>query len=314
MYIVDKVINVQKKLNHYCMYIKQLILSYIDESDVSKIHVRRLTVILERLFVNEQSYFTDFFINDKRSKVAQFLDYLVRVGEIMHVGDGYYILPPERTVNFSNNRHLSVSNIQKVNASKFGLAIRVNESSKINLTLDEFLYRPTLDNLFDVYQSCLLAEHDVEPDSIIYFTENKVYKSESKNNVSENEFYILNFDRKLGTKIKPEKYFAQWKNNKWYVVQIKKEDYLRLFLALKTRKGFIDYYSISNFKNDICHLNLTTNLPKEELALLTLIATPTSNIKCKSFYFNKSDQSIIEDILKYCNLQNERKSKVGVYN
>lgn len=312
--MIHQVINIQKTLNHFCMYTKQLMLSYTEEFGSLKIHFRRLTVMLERLFVNEQQFFKDFFVNDKRSKPIQFLDYLVRSGEIISVGEGYYILPPERTVQILNDKYVSVSNIQKVNSSKFGLASRVEGPSKITLTLDEFLYRPTLEDLFGVYQASLISEHDIEPDSIIYFTNSRVYKSESQKGLVENEYYILNFERQVGSKLIPEKYFAQWKNNKWYVVQIKIDDYLRLFLSLKVRKGFTDFYSIAKNKNDICELKVTTSLPKEEIALLALITTPTSNVKCKTFYFHENDRSIIEGTLQRCNLVSERESKLGIYN
>lgn len=312
--MIHQVINIQKTLNHFCMYTKQLMLSYMEEFDSQKIYFRRLTVILERLFVNEQQYFKDFFVNDKRSKTIQFLDYLVRSGEIISVGEGYYILPPERTVQVLNDKYVSISSIQKVNLSKFGLASRVEGPSKITLTLDEFLYRPSLEKLFSTYQNTLTSDHDIEPDSIIYFTNSRVYKSESKKDLVENEYYLLNFERQVGSKVIPEKYFAQWKNNKWYVVQIKKDDYLRLLLSLKARKGITDFYSIAVIKDDICELKVKVSLPKEELALLALITTPTSNFKCKTFYFHENDRTIVEGILQCCNLVSERESKLGIYN
>lgn len=312
--MIHQVINIQKTLNHFCMYTKQLMISYMGEFDSQKIHFRRLTVILERLFENEQQYFEDFFVNDKRSKSIQFLDYLVRSGEIISVGAGYYILPPERTILISNNKYLSVSNIQKANSSKFGLASRVEGPLKITLTIDEFLYRPTLMDLFNIYQASLISEHNIEPDSIIYFTNSRVYKSESQKGLVENEYYILNFERHVGPNLIPEKYFAQWKDNKWYVVQIKKNDYLRLLLSLKSRKGLADFYSIAATKNGIFELKVKVSLPREEQALLALITTPISNVKCKTFYFHENDRPLIEKILERCNLVNERKRKIGIYN
>lgn len=309
-----KLIDIQNKANHYCMYIKQLILSYMEEYEDTKIHVRRLTVVLDRLFSKEAEHWLTFFTNDKKSKALQFLEYLVGVGEILHVGEGYYVLPPERTVQFSNNQYVSISNIQKMNTSKFGLGTQVNEASKINLSIDEFLYRPTLEQLIEAYQSNLYTNHDVSPNSIIHFTEKKVYKTESIKNLSENELYILDFNRIIGTKLKPEKYFAKWKNNQWHIAQIQNGDFKRLFLALKKRKGNLDFYNINKLKNDNCQLTVTASLPKEEYALLTLVATPINNINSKSFYFNNNDQIIVEEILQRCSLQNERESKLGIYN
>lgn len=302
---------IQEKLNHYSSYVKRMISGLCEEFQTNKIHLRRVTSVLERLFANEVSVFLDFFVDDKFSKPTQFIHYLSAQGEIFHMGNNEYSLPPERSIILPDKQNVRISSLE-LNECEVGLGQLNSEKSPIFLDYENYVFLPTFEQILKHYQNKLFNNHDIEPFEMITFTEKGAFKSSRFTNLNDREYYILKFERLIGSQLKLEHYFAQWRDNQWYVSEIKNSTLLRTKLALRSRKKLNSNYSFSKKENGFLEVNFQYSLPKEEDILLRLIATPIQNKWPKRYLSTESQLKNIREILSYCKMR-EVKSD-GVHN
>lgn len=160
---------IQQCINHYSCYVKHLIIGLCEEFQTNKVHSRFLTSVLERIFTKENNIFLTFFKDEKQSVPTQFIHYLAQQGEIIHVGYGYYTLPPERTVQLPDGQYVAISSLNEPNPGGLGIGRSISQPLSVSLTHDEYIYRPTFDTLLSVYTSKLTNHHDIEPDEMIFF-------------------------------------------------------------------------------------------------------------------------------------------------
>ena len=129
----------------------------------------------------------------------------------------------------------------------------------------------------------------------------------------ENDLYILYFDRAIGSKIKPEKYFAQWKRGEWHVALLSNGMFSRMRLALRFRKKLISTYQFFEHASDYIEIKLPFSLPKEENMLLRLIAMSNENKWPKSYFTTVSQLNNVRDILAHCKLTEVGATNNGIY-
>lgn len=302
---------IQQRLNHYSCYVKHMISGLCEEFQTNKIHLRRLTTVLERLFAKEVSIFLNFFVDDRFSIPTQFIHYLSAQGEIFHVGNNEYALPPERSIVLPDEQNVLISSLQ-LNKGEVGLGQVISAKSPIFLNYDKYVFLPTFEQIIKHYQNKLSNNHDIEPFEMITFTENGSFKSSRFTNLNDGEYYILKFERLIGNQIKLEHYFAQWRDKQWYVSEITNSTLLRTRLALRSRKNLNSYYSFSKKQNGFVEVNLQFSLPKEEDVLLRLIATPIQNKWPKSYLTTESQLKNIREIFTYCKLKEVKND--GIHN
>lgn len=303
--MIDNYLNIQLKLNHYSCYIKNLVASLCTEFQTDKVHVRRLTSVLERLVANEDESFKAFFNYEKPEIEMQIIQYITQLGEILHLGDGYYTLPPERAIQMPDGRFFLVSS-SKSSSKTFGLASHTEEATKITLSYQQYLHRPTFDEILTVYGNELLSNHDIEPTEMIYVNSTGTVRTKRITNMRENEFYILLFERSFKNAIKLERYLARWENNEWHVAEIKSiSHYFRLRLALSFRMKQVYTYKLIHLKKDHIELQMNFLLPEEEHRLLRLIATPEHFKWPKRYIFTSDQLQNIEEILSHCHFKRE---------
>ncbi|OEC01301.1 hypothetical protein EYB33_12005 [Lysinibacillus sphaericus] len=305
---------IQQCINHYSCYVKHLIIGLCEEFQTNKVHSRFLTSVLERIFTKENNIFLTFFKDEKQSVPTQFIHYLAQQGEIIHVGYGYYTLPPERTVQLPDGQYVAISSLNEPNPGGLGIGRSISQPLSVSLTHDEYIYRPTFDTLLSVYTSKLTNHHDIEPDEMIFFSEKGSFKTSTIKNMQEDELYILYFDRVIGSNIKPEKYLAQWKNEEWYVTQIANSMFVRLRLALRFRKNVTSKYELIRHKNGYIEIKLNFLIPKEENILLRLIATPNESKWPKSYLTTENQIHNVHAILANCKLTEEGVLIDGIHN
>lgn len=312
--MINEYITVQQSINYYSCYLKHLIVSLCEEFQTSKIHSRRLTSILERLFDKENDGFRSFFNDEKLSLSTQFIHFLAEQGEIIHAGDSYYTLPPERTVQLPDGQYVAISSLNEPKKSRLGIGQPIFKPLPISLTHDKYIYRPTFETLLNIYTNKLTNHHDVEPDEMIFFSEKGAFKKSTIKNTQEDDFYILYFNRVIGSKIKPEKYFAQWKNSKWYVTQITNGVFIRLRLALRFRKNVVSTYKLVKHANGYIEIKLPFSLPREEKILLRLVATSNEYKWPKNFLTTENQIDNVRAILAHCKLTEAGALENGVHN
>jgi hypothetical protein len=312
--MINEYITVQQTINHYSYYVKQLLIGLSEEFQTDKVHSHRLIPILERLFNKETDIFLSFFKDEKRSVPMQFLQFLSQQGEIIHMGNSYYTLFPERTVQLQDGQYIVISSLKASIQKSLGLGQLTPKPLAISLTHNEYIYRPTFETLLSVYTNKLTNHHDVEPKEMVYFTEKGSFKTSAIKNMKEGKFYILYFDRVIGSKIKPEKYFAQWKKGEWFVTQITSAMFVRLRYALRFLENCTSTYQMIKHKNGYIEIKLPFSLPREENILLRLIATPNENKWPKSYLTTENQINNVRNILAYCKLTEEGVINDGVLN
>ena len=304
---------IQQRINHYSCYVKHMINGFCEEFQTNKVHSRRLTSVLDRLFAKENHTFLNFFVDEKLSITAQFIQYLNAQGEIIHMGESYYALPPERTIVLPDGQNVLISSLQ-LNDGQVGLGKIIAAKSPIFINYNEYVFLPSFEQIFKHYQNRLSNHHDVEPSEMIIFNERGSFKSTKINNMQDREYYLLKFERLIGSQIKSENYFAQWRNKEWFVVQIVNGMYLRIRMALRDRKKLNTSYSLINRKGGFIEVKLQYSIPKEEDILLRLIATPKENKWSKSYLTTESQLENVRAIFAYCKLKELEVNNNGIYN
>lgn len=292
----------QERINYYSCYTKRLMNGFCEELQTNKIHFKRLTSIIERLLVNEDILFLNFLEDEKQSASYKILEYLNAQGEILSVGKGYYSLPPERSIVLPDNQSVVISSL-KMNSDKVGIGRLTETQEAISLKYNQYVYLPSFQQVIQYFIQQLTDHHDVEPIEIIQFTERGSFKLNNLKQLKDKEYYILVFERRIGSQIKRERYFAQWKEKKWFVAEIKNGLLLRTTMALRSRKGVYSTYYFSAHPLGFIEVNLQYSLPKEEDVLMRLIATPKENKWTKKYLTTENQIENIRVILSHCELK-----------
>ena len=143
--MINKYIAIQQTINHYSYYVKQLIVGLCEEFESNKVHSNRLTPALKRLFDRENDAFIAYFNDEKKSVPLQFLQLLSQQGEIIHLGNSYYTLPPERTVQLPDGQYVSLSSLNMSKQHSLGIgqimtdALNLFQSLMMNIFIDQQL-------------------------------------------------------------------------------------------------------------------------------------------------------------------------------
>lgn len=288
-----------------------MINGFCEEFDTNKIHAKRLTSVLERLFANEDEIFLKFFRDEKLSIPYQFLQYLNAQGEILHVVENRYALPPERTIVLPDGQNVVISSLEK-NSEQVGSGRFTTEKTAIFLNYDEYVFLPTFEQIIQHYENKLKNHHDIEPSEIVIFNELGSFKSTNFKQVKDGDYYILKVERLLGVQIKTENYFAKRQDREWFVAEIRNGLFVRTRMALRSRKNVNSTYWLSEQSNGLIQVNLQYSLPKEEESLMRLIATPKEYKWSKSYLTTKSQLENIRAIFTHCKLKEVKGN--GIHN
>lgn len=305
---MEEYLLLQRKIQHYCFYVKNLIASLSEELDRDAIHIRRLTVILDRLLSNEGESFKAFFNKEKKTVSMQFIEYIAQSGEILHLGSGYYILPPKRSISLNNGHYIGIGMLQPNENIALGIGNFLNERLDINLEVDQYLHRPAFEYLFSTYEKKLIPLKDttLEFEDFLFFTKESVYRSKKFSSAKENKYCLLRAKRIFQNASKPEKFLAIVINEQWYLSEINsKSHYNRLLIGLSSKAGKYQRYKIKVLNQNYSELHLPYFLPDEEHFILRLLALPEHYKWPKKYMFMNEHTIFIEDVLEQCGLQKE---------
>ncbi|MGE6755528.1 hypothetical protein ACQKFO_19105 [Rossellomorea sp. NPDC071047] len=303
--MMDDMLSVRRTLIQYSYYVKHLISGLCEEFQTNRVHHNRIIPLLGRLFEKESIEFISFFNSEKESTSTQFIHFLSEQGEIFHLGNGYYTLPPVRSIQLPNGQSVVVSSLEDMGNDKWlGIGHQTRQLS-YSLMYSEYIYRPQLDEVFNFYKKKLTNNHDIEPNQMLVFSKKGSYKTASIRNMREDDFYILFYDRIIGGKIKPEKYLAQWKNGEWYLTQIPNNMYLRLRQALRSRRNIHSSFRICERENGYIEIKLNSSLPREENILMRLFSMPNEYKWAKKYITTYDQKENVRSILKYYKLREE---------
>ncbi|MDN7228185.1 hypothetical protein QWY15_12835 [Planococcus sp. N064] len=307
---MEEYLVLQIKLKHYCFYVKNLIASLSGELDRDSVHIRRITVILDRLLANESESFKLFFNDEKKTLSMQLIDYITCSGEILHVGSGYYLLPPERTISLKNGQYVGVSML-KVDGNDFmGIGNLLSEQLARDLEVDQYFHRPVFKHLLSTYEKKLAPlqgpSETLEFDEYRFFTKERMYRTKKFTSAKEDKYYLLKANRVFNNGSKPEKFLAIVKNEQWFLSSLNSNShYYRLLIGLSSKAGKYQNYKIKILNQSYSELYLPYFLPNEEHFILRLIALPEHYKWPKKYTFMNEHTLFIEEILEQCGLKKE---------
>lgn len=290
----------QKKLQYYITYVKNLIISLAEEYQTEKVHYRRILPVIDRLFSHENEAFLKFFNGKKNRESWQLLQLMHQQGEIFKEGKGYYSLLPTRVIQFPKEEtNVLVSGYDLItNESFYGLAQLhlVQEAIYPVLKLDDYAYRPALLGMMSILEKKLLPLN-LEISEAIRFITGRQLKTSIVTNTKEGEWFIAIHETSFKSK---DFYIALKRGNTIYGTYILKSNYVRICYVLCDFYGIENYYTVNPLKDGLVEIYFNRQLPIEELSLLNLIALPNCYLNPKNFIAHELQldniQSIVENL------------------
>lgn len=290
---------VQKKLQHYITYIKNLIFGLTEELQTDKVHYRRILPVIDRLFSRENEEFLSFFNGEKNGNSMQLLKLMYHQGEIFDEGKGYYSVLPTRIIQFPyEETNVIVSGYDFIpNESFFGLAqLHINQQI-IHPVLkpNDYAYRPVLSEIMSILEK-KLSHLTLDISEVIRFISGRQLKTSLvMNNIKEGEWFIAIYETPFNSK---EYYIALKRDNTIYGSHILKQNYLRICFALGDFYGIENKYTVKPLKNGLVEICFNRQLPIEERSLLNLIGLPNFYVNPKKFISHELQLGNIQSILE----------------
>lgn len=294
---------VQKKLQYYITYVKNLLIGLAEEFQTERVHYRRIIPVIDRLFSNENKEFLSFFNGKKNRESWQLLQLMHQQGEILNEGKGYYSLLPTRIIQFPKGEtNVLVSGYDYMsNESYYGLSqLAINQQIIYPvLKPDDYAYRPVLLGIMSILEKKLsLLNLDIS--EAVRFISGRQLKTSLVTNIKEGEWFIAIHETLFNSK---DFYVALKKDNTIYGTYILKQNYLRTCFALCDFYGIENKYTVSPLKDELVEIYFNRRLPKEELSLLNLIALPSCYDNPKRFITHELQLDNIQLILENLKLK-----------
>ncbi|MED3804476.1 hypothetical protein P4562_21485 [Lysinibacillus xylanilyticus] len=294
---------VQKKLQHYITYVKNLIIGLAEEFQTEKVHYRRILPVIDRLFSHENKEFLSFFNGKKNRESLQLLQLMHQQGEIINEGKGYYSVLPTRVIQFPEEEtNILVSSYDFMsNESYCGLAqLPINQQIIYPvLKPDDYSYRPVLTGIMSILEKKLsLLNLDIS--EMIRFISGRQQKTSLVTNIKEGEWFIAIHETPFNSK---NFYVALKRDNTIYGTYILKQNYLRICFALCDYYGIENKYTVNPLINGLVEIYFNRQLPREELSLLNLIALPNCYENPKKFITHELQLGNIQSILESLKLK-----------
>ncbi|MEK4230574.1 hypothetical protein [Solibacillus sp. FSL H8-0538] len=293
---------VQKKLNYYMTYVKNLILSFSEEVQVEKIHYRRITPIIDRMFSKESEEFLNFF-NGEENKSWQLLQLMHQQGEILKQDNGYYSLLPARIVQFpSEETSVLISADEfKSNESYYGLTqvYLAKQSNYPVLQVDDYAYRSEISDVLPSFEKKIMPLN-LEIAEYILFIGGRHFKTTMVSKIKEGEWFIAIHETAFKRR---DIYIAVKRGKIIYGTHIPKSNYRRIFFALLDVYGIDKYYIVKPLKNRLVEISFNRQLPIEEISLLNLIALPNCLRNPKKFITHEVQLNNVRVVIEKLNLK-----------
>ena len=260
------------QLQECICYTKNLITSLASEHSDKKVHQRRFIPILKRVLPFKLKSLDTFFAQKDKDTVIQFVKLMTQCGEIVHLGDGYYIVPPARHVQLPvSEQKITISLLNNPTNNAPGLIGQITDLDLPCIKLEDWAYAISPTELLRRYESELYIDPEFQPEEVYAGTPMGLRKE--KNPASNVTYLLLHRPYKSTEKI--DKYIGKKIGGFWHIKQIDNEHYVRIRFGLEIRHGKLSTYQIkpsNNDKNFI--LTISKCLPTEEKVMLTLIGFP----------------------------------------
>ena len=210
--------------------------------------------------------------------VGQFIDMIAECGEIVHLGNGYYIVPPARKVLLPvSGQKIALSLLHEPVSNSPGLIGQMADVTLPCIRLEDWAYAETPVDLLHRYESKLYEDPEFQPDQWFYGT------SEGLRNVSNPATFRANPDTTYLITHRPFKhvekkdwYIGRKSSKCWRIAKIDSTHLRRIILGLEIRHGTQLTYTLSHFDDQHLELKLSRRIPKEEQNMLALIGLPES--------------------------------------
>lgn len=266
----------KKRLQLAMCYVKNLVASLAAENSEKKVYQRRFFPILQRVLPFRLQGLETFFQSHQQTLVAQFVEMMTVSGEIVHLGDGYYLVPPPRQVIFPvSGIKVAISNLQEPNGGTPGLFGQSPCQGLPEIMLDDWAFAEKPTELFNRYEKELDHEPQFRPHQWFDVHRNQFRLFTNETLLQHNVTYLMTTQHSFKKGQKVDWFIGRMTSNGWYVAKIEREHKQRILFGVCLRTGKSIEYSWVQ-RGHCFELRLSRSIPLEERVMLSVIGLPES--------------------------------------
>lgn len=262
---------------HECVcYTKHLIVSLASEYIDRQIHRQRFMPILRRILPIKLQGLESFFKKKNQDLAAQFVDLITHFGEIVHLGNGYYIVPSARYVFMPvSEKKIALSLLDETIHCGPGLIGQLSDLHLPGISLEDWAYADTPEGMLERYESDFYDDPYFQPDEVFYGTSSGIRRVRNPTtfNAKRNITYLI-VKRPFKHSEKRDWYIGRKLHNHWFVSKIDHVQIRRIILGIELRHGKRSTYQLLQYDRNHLELKLTRTIPQEEQNMLALIGLP----------------------------------------
>lgn len=272
-----------QKLKELKSYTRHLILFKSKQANKSYAHIQSFRRILEQKLAI--SNIDDSFFNGSRSNVVSFLRYMLHCGQIVYLGNGYYMVLEERLIRLPVSKRV-------ISTNDMDLDFYFQKCEYIELK--DYRYDYSLKEWKNIFVNC--DEPYQFKNSVVYKPTSNGLRKVSTGRLEQNlMYYAINYS----LKDEKEHFVIINRNGNWYGTQVnqyvKKSKYVLL-----TTVQYEFTYEVFEDKIDTNYLyvKLSDYLPEREHQLLLIFTIPNQLYYSKVYLFHKKFIRDVEFVLK----------------
>jgi hypothetical protein len=265
----------QYQLQQGICYTKNLIASIASDYPDHKVHIRRFLPILQRV-IPCLTQELDFFLQSEAAEEIplKFVRMLSDCGEIVHLGEGYYFVPPVRCILLpASGEAIIISSLHEKARNVFGLIGLSSDKVSPSIAAEDWAYAEEPEAILLRYEKELREEPEFRPDRWLQATPRGLRQVKRPLVAKPNTSYLLTH-RPFRHSEKEDWYIGRKTSVGWSIAGIDNANRRRVIIGLELRHGAKPNFSWSPYDDQYQELRLSRRIPIEERNMLALIGVP----------------------------------------
>ncbi|GIO19702.1 hypothetical protein J18TS1_28020 [Oceanobacillus oncorhynchi subsp. incaldanensis] len=300
--IEEQILSLSRTLKDLSMFTKNIIIYKSSIRKKDRVHISSIRTILERRIQSEKNI-ERFFNHQDKSIVKQLLDYLSSCGEVMHLGEGYYAVLPERYVRLRVSKSLlKVGDLQDdfiERLCNLGLSKEVNNQKMLYvIPISDYRFDFDLEEWIKVFEKSDKVISLCFEQYYLPTMQGRFKRVESSGQLKkEGLYYIISrpFENKK------EHFIAKRDNDVW-IGEMINDNLLKSKMTLLITAGYRPSYKLKLIGEAIIEITLSNILPTVEREQIYLFSLPYQLNGNRVYYVRKqhlSDFIYILEKLKF---------------
>lgn len=259
-------------------YVKNLIASLAAEHPEKQVNIRRFLPVLKRVLPIKMQGLEAFFQPEGKNFVRQLVYMMAECGEILHLGNGHYIVPPPRRVILpASGQAIALSLLQEPTRDPPGLVGQLSHAPLPSIQLEDWAYAEKPEDNLRRYEKELYENPEFQPYQWFYVSSKGFRKVSDPTTfrANPNTTYLVT-QRPFKHSDKEDWYIGRKSSKGWRIAKIDRDHRQRIIFGLAIRHGKQFDYCLSHFDEQHLELKLSWSIPKEERNMLALIGLPES--------------------------------------